>query len=258
MTLLSLNLDNTPYSGYCSDIVVDSVLTCLALPVVVHTAEVDQRVKTVKGTRRRRLPLFVLPTVLFPGARIPLHVFEARYRQMVARCLEYDRRFGLLFHRDDLHGPFRIEAGRVGCVAEIASFSPLPDGRSLMVTEGISRFRIVDGVESGTSYHEALVEEYGDEGEDDVELSMRRQRTVELFQSLLRLLPEPLPGLPKIESRANVSFAIASAIEIDHAWHQGVLELRRESDRLDQIEELLRVVLEAHLNDPLDSDEQEE
>ncbi len=213
--------------------------------------------KTVERTRRRRLPLFVLPTVLFPGARIPLHVFEARYRQMVARCLEYDRRFGLLFHREDLHGPFHIQAGRVGCVAEIVSFSPLPDGRSLMVTEGVERFRIVDGVESDTPYHEALVEEYGDEGEDDLELNVRRQGSVELFETLLRSLPEPLSGLPKFDSRANVSFAIASAIEIDPAWHQAVLELRSERERLDQIDELVRVVLEAQLIDESDPDGEE-
>ena len=205
--------------------------------------------KTVKRARRRRLPLFVLPTVLFPGARIPLHVFEPRYRQMAARCLEYDRRFGLLFHREDMHGPFRIEAGRVGCVAEIASFSPLPDGRSLMVTEGISRFRIVDGVESGTSYHEALVEEYGDDEEDETELIVRRHRSVELFKSLMRALPKPLSELPEFDSRANVSFAIASVIEIDPAWHQAVLELRSEIDRLDLIDRLFRVVLDALLDD---------
>lgn len=213
--------------------------------------------KTMERTRRHRLPLFVLPTVLFPGTRIPLHVFEGRYRQMVARCLEYDRRFGLLFHREDLHGPFRIEAGRVGCVAEITSFKPLPDGRSLMVTEGIERFLVVDGVESQTLYHEALVEEYRDEEEDDVGLIVRRQRSVELFKTLLRSLPEPV-SLPSFDSRGDVSFDIASAIEIDPVWHQGLLELRTEGDRLDQIDELVRVVLENHLADPSDFENDED
>jgi ATP-dependent Lon protease len=215
--------------------------------------------KTEHRTRRRRLPLFVLPTVLLPGARLPLHVFEGRYRQMVARCLEYDRRFGLLFHREDLHGRFRIEADRVGCVAEIASFSPLPDGRSLMVTEGIERFRIVDGVESETLYHEALVEEYGDEeGEDDVELILRRQRSVELFKTLLRSVTEPTSGLPKFDSREDVSFEIASVIEIDPAWHQSLLELRSARARLDQIDQLLRVVLETRMSDETGSEADEE
>jgi len=205
--------------------------------------------RTLPRAERRRLPLFVLPTVLFPGARLPLHVFEGRYRQMVARCLEYDRRFGVLFHRKDLHGPFRVEAGRVGCVAEIAAFSPLPDGRSLMITEGVERFRIVDAVESETPYHEALVEKYSDTDEDDVELIVRRQSSVELFRTLLRSLPDATSEMPKLDLRGELSFVIASAIAIDPAWHQGVLELRSERDRLDQIDELLRVALETRLGD---------
>lgn len=212
-----------------------------------------EEIETTAPTGRRRLALFVLPTVLVPGARLPLHVFEARYRQMVARCLEYDRRFGLLFHREDLRGPFRMEAGRVGCVAEIASFTPLPDGRSLMMTQGIERFRIVDGVESETPYHEALVERYTDEDEVDAELVPRRQRSVELFGTLLRSLPEPL-AQPNFDSRVDVSFDIAAAIEIDPVWHQGLLELRSERGRLDRIDELLRAVLEARQSEDLDID----
>lgn len=200
-------------------------------------------------TQRRRLALFVLPTVLYPGARLPLHVFEARYRQMAARCLEYDRRFGLLFHREDLYGPFRVEAGRVGCVAEIASFKPLPDGRSLMVTEGIERFRIVDGVESETLYHEALVEEYPDQEEVDADLIVRRRRSVELFRTLLRSLSQPGLESLGIDSRHDVSFEIAAAIEIDPVWHQGLLEFRSEKERLAQIDELVRAVLRAGLSD---------
>jgi len=106
----------------------------------------------------RRLPLFPLPVVLFPGAVTPLHIFEPRYRQMVARCIEYDRRFGLLYHDPDRLGPFERTPGRVGTVAEIGEFRILPDGRSLLLATGIERFRIVDGIESDTKYHEALVE----------------------------------------------------------------------------------------------------
>ena len=92
----------------------------------------------------RRLPLFVLPTVLFPGALLPLHVFEPRYRQMAARCLETDKRFGVLYHDGERWGPFALREGGIGCVAEIVRFQPLPDGRSLLLTQGLERFRIVD------------------------------------------------------------------------------------------------------------------
>ena len=71
-----------------------------------------------------RLPLFPLNVVLFPGAPLPLHIFEARYRRMVARCVEYDRRFGVVFHDADRTGPFLME-GQVGWIAEIQKFLPM-------------------------------------------------------------------------------------------------------------------------------------
>lgn len=195
----------------------------------------------------RRLPLFVLPTVLFPRTRIPLHVFEPRYRQMVARCLEYDKRFELLFHRNDLYGPFHLAPGRVGCVAQINAFQPLPDGRSLMVSEGVERFRVADGVDLDALYYEALVEEYGDDPEDENELLVRRRQSIHLFEEMLRSLPEPPENRPQFDPRRETSFELASTIEIDPIWHQGLLESRRESERLDQIDDILRTARDSLL-----------
>jgi ATP-dependent Lon protease len=90
----------------------------------------------------QRLPLFPLPIVLFPGTLIPLHIFEPRYRDMVADVLETDRRFGLIYHDPDRQGPFLSEEGRVGTVARIRRHQPLPDGRSLILVRGLERFRI--------------------------------------------------------------------------------------------------------------------
>src|SRR5688500_5343510 len=102
----------------------------------------------------RRLPLFVLPTVLFPGMVLPLHVFEPRYRRMAARCLEADKRFGLLYHDESAKGAIVLTEGRVGGVAEIRQFRPLPDGRSLMLTVGVGRFRVLDTIENEEEYYE--------------------------------------------------------------------------------------------------------
>ena len=64
-------------------------------------------------------------------------------------------RFGLIYHDPDRHGPFTIESGTVGTVAEILKFQPLPDGRSMICCRGLDRFRIEDGIESGAAYLEA-------------------------------------------------------------------------------------------------------
>ncbi len=193
----------------------------------------------------RRLPLFVLPTVLYPGGRSSLHVFESRYRRMVAYCLEFDRRFGLLFHREDLHGDFQMEDGRVGCVAEIQEFKPLPDGRSVFEARGVRRFRVVDGLESENPYHEALVEDYEDDGLDLRELPSRRRRSIELFRSLLERFSVPRTAIPAIDGSKDTSFQLAERIEIDSTWHQELLELRSEVRRLDRIDELLQAVMET-------------
>lgn len=202
-----------------------------------------------------RLPLFPLPLVLFPGAPIPLHIFEPRYRQMVARCVEGDGRFGLLYHDPDRHGPFQMEPGRVGTVAEILKFQPLPDGRSLILCRGRERFQVEDGIESGTPYYEALAGPYEDEPEeepDEVEtvwMVARRQTSVGLFHRVLREVVRYQEEFPEVDLDAETAFQIAQAIRIDAGWQQTLLESRTERERLDLLDDLLRAVLEANQED---------
>lgn len=192
----------------------------------------------------RRLPLFPLPVVLFPGAALPLHVFEPRYRRMMGFCLEGDRRFGLIYHDPERSGAFGMEGDEVGCVAEILQFQPLPDGRSLIMTRGRERFRIDDGIESEAAYYEALVDDYGDVKTERSALRERRRASISLFEQVLERLPERPPVLPRFRAERELSFALAQTIRIDPAWQQGLLELRRESERLDRLDEVLRSVLE--------------
>src|SRR5258705_13557132 len=92
----------------------------------------------------RELPIFPLPLVLFPGARQPLHIFEPRYRQMLADCLAGDQRFGMTYTAREEGPPSQgAEAplpGGVGCVAGIRSSQQLPDGRANILPEGDQRF----------------------------------------------------------------------------------------------------------------------
>ena len=192
----------------------------------------------------RRLPLFVLPTILFPGTRMPLHIFEPRYRQMAARCLESDKQFGLLFRAAHADGEYNADDGGVGCVAYIEQFQPLPDGRSLLIVEGRERFRVVDGIESDTLYHEALVEDYVDEGERAYDLAPRRQKSLALYAEALQKITGA-PRAPSFDTARDLSFQLADAMEVDAAWKQMLLELRSESQRLDQIDMVLRAALES-------------
>jgi len=191
----------------------------------------------------QRLPLFPLPIVLFPGAPMPLHIFEPRYRQMVARCVEGDGRFGLVYHDPDRHGSFQTEEGQVGCVAEILDFQPLPDGRSLIFTRGRDRFQVEDGIESDTLYWECVAAPYGDWEEPTLGLLARRQHSVDLFYRVLAEVFEQPRPFPEMDVQEETAFQLAQAIRVDAAWQQSLLELRSERDRLDQVDALLDAVL---------------
>lgn len=189
-----------------------------------------------------RLPLFPLPVVLFPGAPMPLHVFEPRYRRMVARCLEQDRRFGLVYHDADLQGPFLSEEGRVGCVAHIEEFTPLPDGRSVLLVRGLERFRIADGIESEEPYYEALASEYAD-GEPEEGIALRRMRTLALFRALVRTLGEEPAWVGALDAASELSFPLVRAIQAEPRWLQGFLEVRDEAARLELLEQIFLTLL---------------
>jgi len=171
---------------------------------------------------------------------LPLHVFEPRYRQMAARCLETDRRFGVLFHDPDHGGPFELRDGAIGCSAEILRFQPLPDGRSLMLTRGLDRFRVADGIESDTLFTEALVDGLPDDSAADPD---RRRRTIDLFREVVRASGGESRPAPGLDPGADVSFRIAGTFQIDPAWRQRLLAMRSEPARLDEIDRILRTVL---------------
>lgn len=192
-----------------------------------------------------RLPLFPLPVVLLPDALLPLHIFEPRYRRMVARCLEFDRRFGIVFHDPDRSGPFLTERGRVGCVAEIQTFELLEDGRSLILTRGRERFQIRAALEAVNPYYEAEVDAYEDTGAVlPAFLERRRTTSLELYQAVLAALPADGQG-PDLDPASDISFPLAATLQTDPEWMQAFLQLRSESERLDRLDEVFRTVLRA-------------
>jgi len=195
---------------------------------------------------RYRLPLFPLPVVLLPGTRMPLHIFEQRYQDMVQDALAKDRRFGMVYHDWDQQGPFLSEEGTVGCLAEIREFETLEDGRSLIMIVGMERFAIDDGLESDTLYFEGLVTPFHDqEGGPafEADIEERRRVSIELFEAVLTSMSER-PDLPDFSSGGELSFPLAQTIQVDPRWHQELLEMRSEVKRLDRIDEVFQALLD--------------
>ena len=188
------------------------------------------------------LPLFPLPLVLFPGARLPLHIFEPRYRQLLSDCLEGDRRFGLIRLPDGL-AELEIPRGTVGCVAEIMEREMLADGRSNVLVVGRERFLLNDFRESPHPYHVARADPYSDELETGTELEALAERIAEIFRRVgqaARILsddPDPLPELPA--DPAMLSFAIAAVIDISLEARQELLSLRSPRERLRLLDNIL-------------------
>ena len=186
-----------------------------------------------------RLPLFALPLVLFPGATLPLHIFEPRYRALLADCRAGDGRFGIV-----LSDAAALEPGAVGCVAELRDVQSLPDGRANIVVVGAERFALTRLVESGTPYPVAEVRPWDDAAEPDAEALRALDASVRsAFARVARAArtiaddASPVPELPA--DPAALSFAIAAAVDFDLATRQRLLVSRSAAERLRELDALL-------------------
>ena len=190
-----------------------------------------------------RLPLFLLPLVLFPGTSMPLHIFEPRYREMLADCRRGDGRFGIALVGG---GEEReLPAGHVGCVAELRDVQTLPDGRANVLVDGTHRFALQRFVDDDAPYHVGLVEDYDDvPGDDSAATSLAAARVREAFARVGRAAraiaddEAPVPELP--DDPALVAFRVASLVDFERADRQALLVSRSALARLRTVDALLR------------------
>jgi Lon protease-like protein len=184
------------------------------------------------------VPLFPLRTVLFPGALLPLHIFEPRYRQLLAdlSALEArDRTFVLLPPGPEGGLP---EPGAVGCLARLRGAQYLPDGRANIVVSGERRVSFQSHHPSPAPYFKGLIRWLEDEPDIQVpseqEVSTLRTlgiRYAEARHTLEdRTLEVDLPRDP-----AALSFAIAGFLEWDFEALQHFLEMRSASARVTRL-----------------------
>lgn len=185
------------------------------------------------------LPLFPLHLVLFPGRPLPLHLFEPRYRQLLADCLEGDRRFGVVAIKAGREAGGCAEIFDVGTVAEIESVTPLADGRSDILTRGVRRFR-VRRLLDGTDYLRAEVALLDDD--DGGMLDRRRAgRLRELLVPYLACLGAPDELLERLPSEPNeLAYLAAATLQTEVPELQRLLELDSTSTRLTTILRMLR------------------
>jgi Lon protease-like protein len=133
------------------------------------------------------VPLFPLPdVVLFPNVPLPLHVFEPRYRALVAEALDSHRTIGMTLlkpgYQAAYHGcPPIYPLGGAGAIVQ---HERLADGRYNIVLHGRERVRVIEE-QSGAPYRLAKVETLGDAAGDDDSLGQIKQRLIEAFERLM-------------------------------------------------------------------------
>jgi len=181
--------------------------------------------------RPERIPLFPLDVVLLPGAGLPLHIFEPRYRQMVKRCLEEKSEFGVL-----LSLPKGL--ARVGCTAEILEVvQRYDDGRVDVLTVGRAIFRAVE-LFTENDLLEGRVD-YLEDRESSFKLD-KQQELIELYETCYTLIFENYPKNIGGELGAKLSHQITGTLPMDLLSKQQILESRSEADRQERLVAYLR------------------
>jgi Lon protease-like protein len=190
----------------------------------------NSRIATVMSL----LPLFPLDTVLLPGIRLPLHIFEQRYREMVAECIEASRPFGVVRAREST-------MAEMGCTAEIVEVTKkYDDGRYDIVTVGKQRFEVLE-VNRERNFLQGRVAFIEDDPEEDAEGGAeQRKQALELFEAISEIL-----GNEETIDTASpcLSFQIAGALPIDLDFKQALLDIRSENERLLGLVEFFEAIM---------------
>ena len=192
------------------------------------------------------IPIFPLPNVvLFPQVFLPLHIFEPRYREMVADALEGDRLIGMALLRPGWEADYegRPPVYPIGCAGVITHHDRLPDGRYHLVLRGLEKFRIIEEDHS-RAYRVATVEslhEPLDDGERD-EIRAARGRLEAL------LVPRPKgrgadPKLPPAMGDEDLVNTLSQYMELEPLEKQALLEREGALARCRSLIELLEMKL---------------
>jgi Lon protease-like protein len=180
-----------------------------------------------------KIPLFPLDVVLFPGASLPLHIFEERYKEMIGVCLADESSFGVVRAQQD-------GLAVIGCTARILRvIHEYDDGRLDILCRGDTRFEI-ESLEESRSFLEAEVDFF----EDDGAVASRRQRQE---CAALHFEALELAGVEVVTMHLSldgpISFALASALPADLGFKQQLLAIRSDAERTERLRDFYEAVL---------------
>jgi len=180
------------------------------------------------------LPIFPLELVLLPGVPLPLHIFEPRYKEMIAECLEQKKPFGVVRASSD-------GVADIGCTAEIMSVTKkYDDGRMDILTRGVERFEVIE-VNEDRSFLQAEISVVQDEDEAGKPAAQMVTQAVRLHAEIAKLAGAE-PSGPD-EHAGNLSFLLAGALPLDLDFKQSLLSTLSEAKRLEAVVGYLEAIL---------------
>jgi Lon protease-like protein len=188
------------------------------------------------------IPLFPLSSVLFPGGRLPLQIFEQRYLDLVRGCLKEDTGFGLAWIASGaevaLPGEGMPNLGEVGCHARIVDWDSLPNGLLGITIEGNERFNLI----SARAEANQLVM-----GEVEMDPALEAEPMREDWDSMREVLVnlEEHPHVQKLGIRPDhndawqVGYALAQLLPVDESIKYNLLRLDDIEDFMGQMDHIL-------------------
>jgi Lon protease-like protein len=180
------------------------------------------------------LGLFPLPLVLLPTERIPLHIFEERYRELIGECLDSGGDFGLVY----ADGDGVREVGTRARVTEV--LARLPDGKMDILVEGGDRFRLLE-LTTGRSFHTGVVAPVEDA--DDPADREAVEQALALFDRLRELTRSDI-DVPEADA-SQLSYVLAARVEFAPADKLELLNDLSERSRLRRLCDLLENAVET-------------
>ena len=187
-----------------------------------------------------KLAIFPLATVLFPGAILPLHIFEERYKTLMRYAIENGGVFGLSYRNDAFIGrETPPEVGSIGCIAKINAVVPLEEGKMNVISTGMVRYKVAAILQT-TPHLIARVEALADDLEPGADLNQIFDDMVDVCKQFLEAaqtlnevnapISQDLPDDPE-----DFSLLVSSALPIDNDAKQALLEMTSTRLRLTRL-----------------------
>jgi Lon protease-like protein len=172
-----------------------------------------------------KIPLFPLEVVLFPQVALPLHVFEARYREMIGECLARKSAFGVVQAQ-------REGLAVIGCTAEIVSvLNRYADGRLDILCKGLERFEI-ESLDNSRSFLQAEVDFFSDDGLP-ASRPLREECVAMYFEA--RELLDGDHATSGFDLDEPISFQLAATAPADFGFKQELLGMRSDAERTERL-----------------------